>query len=214
MLKGRLNNHMRADMQKALLDHAYGGREAELEAEGMHLRNEAIRRLLKPAELKAIETLLPLIYSENGNTTAISWGNDVTVNCGGPTITMGNVNYSRSYHPIDGALPFMRAIRDDRLDLPADDDLAVRVQAWADRCQEFATDRKVTSKQVHAALAAFSTVSQMQSSWPDAIPVVEEILIEHLGRPAPSLPAVVIEEMNAKLRLPPSNDGEEQREAA
>jgi hypothetical protein len=201
---------MRDDMQKALLDHAYAQRQNELNAEGIELRNAALERILTKAQLKAIETLVPLLVDEERrNDDRINWGDRVAVNCGGPKIYVG-LKYTNDYYessrPIEGSHPILRAFGDLRLDLPADDELAVRVQDWADRCEAFASEKKVSTEQVRAALAAFTTVSSMSASWPEAIPVVQDILVEHLGRPAPSLPAVVITEMNAKLGLPPSND--------
>lgn len=219
MLKGRLNNHMRGDMLDALIAHAYDARVEALKAEGIELRNDAIHKILRPVEIEAVQTLLPqLLDGEDAHRQSVNWGGGVSVNCGGPTINVGYGSfgdYRTNYQQIEGALPILTTFGTLRLDLPADDPLAKRVQDWADRCEELRSERKVSVKQVRAALAAFSTVSQFQASWPDALPIVENILIEHLGRPAPSLPAVVIEEMNKKLGLPPSNDeAGEDREAA
>jgi hypothetical protein len=217
-VKGRLNNMMREDMRCALLAHAYDARQDALRAEGIELRNEAIRKLLTPAQIKAVETLLPLCFNEDhSRDTSVDWGGRVAVNCGGPKIFVGTTNfksdYYEQYRPIEGSLPILTSMGDLRLDLPADDDLAVRVQSWADRCVELNSERNVSSEQIKAALAAFSTVSAMQASWPEVMPVVQDIIVEHLGRPAPSLPAVVITEMNAKLGLPPSNDDGERADA-
>jgi hypothetical protein len=218
MLKGRLNNAMRDDMQNALLAHAFEKRAAVLRAEGLELRNEALRRILTPKQMAAIATLVPLIYSdEDRHPQAITWGDRVAINCAGPKIDVGLASFAEDYYeryrPIDGALPLLTSLGEQRLDVDSDDELGKRTMDWADRCEAYRTERRVASEQVKAALAAFSTVSQMQASWPDALPVVEEILEEHLGRPAPGLPAIVLTELNASLGLPPSdNDAEGVRE--
>lgn len=219
MLKGRLNNYIREDMRAALLTHAYAAREAELKAEGLALRNEALKRLLTTAQIKAMQTLVPLVHKNDDRYNYnVDWGTGVAVNCGGPKIDVGIGRFVseryEQYKPIDDSIPLLRSLEGLRLDLPADDDLAVRVQNWGDRCEEYRSERNVSSEQIGAALAAFSNVSQVSASWPEVLPVVQDVLVEHLGRPAPSLPAVVITEMNAKLGLPPSNDAEEIAKAA
>jgi hypothetical protein len=211
MLKGRLNNSMRVDMHNALLEHAYGAREAVLDAEAVELRNEAIRQLLTPAQIKACETLLPLLAKgEYGYNHQVYWGDRVSVNCGGPKIHISFFGSDVS-EPIDGSIPVLRILGDLRLDLAGDDDLAVRVSDWAGRREALRSEKKVSAEQVRAALAAFSTVNMMETAWPQVMPVVTNILVEHLGRPAPTLPAVVLTEMNEKLGLPPG-DNENVRE--
>lgn len=219
MLKGRLNTMMREDMQAALLAHAYDARQQALRAEGIELRNEAIRKLLTPAQIKAVQTLLPLCFDEDGSRdTSVDWGGRVAVNCAGPKIHVGTTtfksDYYEQYRPIEGSLPILTSMGELRLDLESGNEFGNRVSDWADRCEALRSERQVSSEQIRAALAAFSTVSQMQASWPEILPVVQDVLVEHLGRPAPSLPAVVITEMNAKLGLPPSNDEAEEQIAA
>jgi hypothetical protein len=208
MLKGRLNQFMRQEMTVALINHGFASRQAALEAEGIEMRNEAIKRLMSPAQIKAVQTLLPLM-PQTKNNQKVNWGDNVHVNCAGPKIELGLGQfgtYQRNYEPIDDSIPILSAFGDLRLDLESGDPLGERAMSWASRCEAFFAEKRKTIETVSAALNAFSSVAQLTSSWPDALPIVMPILEEHLGRPAASLPAVVLLDLNMSLGLPPSND--------
>ena len=215
-MKGRLNGYMRSSMVEAIIAHGFDERLAALKAEGMQLRDEAIRRLLSPEQLAAMATLVPFLLEQTKNDyqRKVNWGGNMSVNCAGPRINVGieRWDHDGAYKPIDGAIPLLETMGDLTLDVESGDKLGERVMDWGMRCEKFSEDRKVTTNQVTTALAAVTTVQALEVAWPEVMPLVQSIIEEHLGRPAPQLPAVLLVKLNETLGLPPETVDQDVRE--
>lgn len=189
----RLNNFMRQDIERALLDHRFKAERDRLSEESLTLGEEAYDAYYGKWKEKMDA------FPENAFRTSST----VQVGVGGQRHNL----FMKEERPVfyDDGYWNSTAIKL----YASDDPFGARVHEQVQAAQKLREAEYQASSQVRSALKQFSTAEKLLETWPEAESIIRPVLLKYgTGKAASPLPVVVVSSLNAVLGLPPEDDKE------
>ena len=184
-------------MIRALLEHKFKDQVKRLGATNVKLFGKAYNKLYDPTiqvKMSELETLRPRAFAK---------ASQMDVNAGGYSVSVGGYIQFPMVKPIQQQIeprPFLQCDRgyNSRLDI-TDQKLIDEVQTFVQDVEKLKVDIRTAHSELEAALSAFTTYKKLAEGWPEAMPIIGSLIPENNR----SLPAVRVDELNAKFGLPP-----------
>lgn len=182
----RLTNDTRNAIARNAIAFAFDPKREALEKEESELAHEVHAHLFKKSDRDLVEKLDPkwivritvLKINANGQSIELTSGSALPVPYYGSQGNVGNYYYTT------GAIP--------------SGDLCDRIQAHAMALEKYKEDRQGAYRKVEAMLTGVTTVKKLREAWPEG----EQFYSPFEDKPAPQVPALRVEEINAMLGLP------------
>lgn len=197
----KLTNSIREKMARRLVQHRFADEANALSEQGTALADRAHAHLYTPDVLAAMDFINAKFP---GNFTAMS---NMRVVANGYRLELGGTVHNRwvqtmhiddrEYRVIDWSY--------DSHSLSGDTALVGDVQSYANRKAAFNEACETAYHEAMAVLNTITTAKRLAEAWPEAMPVIEHLL----PRECRTLPAVQLDDINAKFGLPPVTEGED-----
>lgn len=194
----RLSTNTREQMAAALVRHAFNAEGQALVTRSCTLFRAAYDTHYPASVQNHIKALRKTVGDK-----AFDYITSLEVNAGGPTIKVGAIAIgygSRWENTKRVSLPRLRDITyQERVSLPSDHELCSQILAFGMEVEKFNKETEMAYREALGTLGQFTSVKQLESTWPDALPVIGHLIPE--GNRA--LPVVQVKTLNAKFKLPP-----------
>ena len=175
-----LTNHMRAKIANAAIADAFGKRETALATAEDLVAVKTFEHLI-PAKNRAAMAVLPEDYFPMRSV--------VKVNVGGRSIELKAAK--------DVRFPYKYEWSRIAVFLP-DHEIAIEIDQHLRAKEKLAEEKKTALAAVEALLRSVTTVEKLRTVWPDGEPFYRDVT----PAPKPSLPALVVDDVNKMLGLP------------
>ena len=187
MATQKLTNYSRAAIAERAVEHAFAPRRDALKAEADALAREAYVALFPEAETKLVAKLPENWIRRDECLRFNVGGQDIVLCVDGPGLPV-------PYRPKDST---SGGYSRNRLGVIPFGDLCDRIQAHALADVKYRDERRQALRATKAMLEAVSTIGKLSEVWPEG----KEFFAEYVDKPAPQLPAVRVQEINALLGL-------------
>lgn len=183
----KLTNSTREAIARAAIAFAFDPKEKALAKAEDALAREA-HALLFPKKIIDAAKSLPagwtrkissLNYNVGGQKIELKASESLHV----PALDKSNNDAGRSYYIVGAIQP---------------GDLCDRIQGHAQTKEKLRDEKKIAQRQIEAMLAKVTTVKKLAEAWPEGEPFYSK----YLDQPAPQVPALRVDEINAMLGLP------------
>jgi hypothetical protein len=191
----RLTKNIREDMARKLVAHRYSDEAKEIMYTDRALFDRAYKHRYSDTTLKHIEAVrkeFPNEFCEDSS---------MIVNAGGYRILLGGEFRSRWVKVESAPRPTVLLVNGSMNHSITDEKLMEDIKTHADKKRAF--DR-VCETAYHEALAVLNTVTtgkKLAEAWPEAMPVIGDLIPEGDR----TLPVVQVADVNKKFKLPPKD---------
>lgn len=191
----RLTKDTREQMARKLVAHRYKDEAEALAALNRTLADRVHAHIYTPEVLAAMETVekeFPSSFERS------DYG--FTVNAGGFSIMLGAPMRSRwvTFPRSEGLNTYRVVGRYARHNI-TDETLVEEVKAYAERLKKIESDWPEAYHEALAVLNTITTGKKLAEAWPEAMPVIGDLVPEECR----TLPAVKVADINEKFGLPP-----------
>jgi hypothetical protein len=192
----RLSNHTREKMATALVKHRFAERAATLIAESQELFRLAYDHHHSAEDRKHIAALTKRHPRGLGKDTSLN------LNISGRRLIVGAQQIGKYWSAeVEARYTLGDADQYPGMGIEADSALGKRAIAFADAERQLQTDVGIAYKEALGALSQFSTGKRLADDWPEAMPVIGDLIPEDDR----TLPVVQVAGLNSKFKLPPAD---------
>ena len=192
----RLSNAVREQMARALVDHRFAEQREQLTRQSRALFNALHEHHHSTAVRRSMDAI------EREHTRGFDRRDELRANVGGVRIDVGAINLAHRWK-VEVA---KRTVLDDctgydGIGVDPATDLGELLMAFHMSHQELRDSVKIAEKEALGALSQFTTGKKLAAEWPDAMPVIGDLIPEDDR----SVPVVQVGRLNDKFKLPPAN---------
>lgn len=191
----RLSNYTREKMATALVKHRFAERGAQLVAESQELFRLAYDHHHSAEDRKHIAALA------KRHPRGLKKDTSFDLNVSGRRLTVGAQYVGKHWRAeIEARYTLADADNYPGMGIEADSELGKRAVAYQDAETKLREDADLAYREALGALNQFNTGKRLAEDWPEAMPVIGDLIPEDDR----ALPVVQVAGLNSKFGLPPS----------